>query len=69
MPFDSSVPGGAQPAAGTLTTAIVLYPFTPKTDKQIATTLLLQHANFHLQLGFTKLIQYTQARFPLFAEY
>lgn len=41
---------------------IVLYPFTPSTDAEVAAALLLQHASYHLQLGVAKIIQYTQAR-------
>ncbi len=40
----------------------MLYPFTPSTDAEVAANLLLQHVSYHLQLGFAKVIQYTQAR-------
>ena len=40
----------------------MLYPFTPTTDADLAADLLLQHVSYHVQLGFAKVIQYTQAR-------
>ncbi|KAK9822188.1 hypothetical protein WJX81_008625 [Elliptochloris bilobata] len=43
--------------------AIVLYPFTPATDAAVAVALLLQHVAYHLQLGFAKVVQYTQMAF------
>lgn len=42
--------------------SIVLYPFTLSTDAEVAADLLLQHVSYHLQLGFAKVVQYTQAR-------
>ena len=42
--------------------AIVLYPFTLATSTGMATALLQHHVAYHLQLGFSKVIQYTQAR-------
>ena len=41
---------------------VVLHPFTASTSAEVAADLLLQHASYHLQLGFHKVIQYTQAR-------
>ena len=41
---------------------MVLYPFTLSTNAEVAADLLLQHVSYHLQLGFAKVIQYTQAR-------
>ena len=42
--------------------AIVLYPFTFATAPTIAAALLLHYVAYHVQLGFAKVIQYTQAR-------
>ena len=44
--------------------AIVLYPFTPATDVGVAVALLLQHVAYHVQLGFSKVVQYTQVPRP-----
>ena len=52
--------GEAPPPPGAA--AIVLYPFTPATDVGVAVALLLQHVAYHVQLGFTKVVQYTQVR-------
>ena len=49
-------------AEGVPQVEIVLYPFTPSTDAEVAAALLLQHASYHLQLGVAKIVQYTQAR-------
>ena len=42
--------------------AIVLYPFTRQTSPAHAVMLLLQHVAYHIQLGFVKVLQYTQVR-------
>ena len=58
------VPGRAAVKAAPRPVAIVLYPFTPATAADIAVALLLQHVAYHTQLGFAKVIQYTQAWRP-----
>jgi len=52
-------PAGGAPVAGA---AVILYPFTPVTDPGTAAVLLLQHVSYHIQMGFAKVVQYTQAR-------
>ena len=41
---------------------IILYPFTRQTNLRLAVMLLLQHVSYHIQMGFTKVVQYTQVR-------
>ena len=41
---------------------IILYPFTRQTNPGLAVMLLLQHVSYHIQMGFTKVVQYTQVR-------
>ena len=48
--------------------AIVLYPFTSATAADVAVALLAHHVAYHMQLGFAKVVQYTQARRPLAAQ-
>ena len=56
------VPGNWAAANASRPVAIVLYPFTPATAPDMAAALLLHHVAYHAQLGFAKVIQYTQAR-------
>ena len=55
-------PGGEAPLPRAA--AVVLYPFTPATEVGVAVALLLQHVAYHTQLGFAKVVQYTQVRGP-----
>ncbi len=40
--------------------AVVLYPLAPSMPTDVATALLFQHVRYHVQMGFTKVIHYTQ---------
>jgi len=55
----------SRPAPGAPRAAVVMAPFTPRTDPDVAAALLMHHARYHLRMGFEKVIQYTQVRGPL----
>ena len=57
-----SAPLPVQPQGLPTEAAIILYPFTRHTKLELAVTLLLQHVAYHTQMGFTKVVQYTQVR-------
>ena len=62
--YGDTRPQTGQPAGGgpVAAAAVILYPFTPVTDPGTAAMLLLQHVSYHVQMGFAKVVQYTQAR-------
>jgi len=53
-----------RPAPGAPRAAVVMAPFTPRTDPDVAAALLMHHARYHLRMGFEKIVQYTQACGP-----
>jgi len=40
--------------------AVVLYPFASGVPTDVATALLFQHVSYHVQMGFKKVVHYTQ---------
>jgi hypothetical protein len=51
-------------AGGTREVVALLVPFLRPTPQQIANNLLYFYIKYHLELGFSKFVQYTQARPP-----
>ena len=57
-----AVPLGHPWQSATVEADIILYPFTRQTNPGIAAMLLLQFVSYHFQMGFAKVVQYTQVR-------
>ncbi len=54
------MPPTPAPASGVKEVVALLVPFLHPTPQEIANNLLYFYIQYHLQLGFSKFVQYTQ---------